>query len=1454
MSLPERVGRYRVQALIGTGGFATVLRAYDETLDDSVAIKILAENWATDPDLRERFIEEARLLRRIRSDDLVTVHDVGELEDGRPYFVMTFAERGSLSDRLESRATRGLDPPSARKLIETLAGGLGALHSAGIVHRDVNPRNLLIRPTGMFTEIRGRRAAATQVRAGLLGTDERLLLGDLGLAKDFLRSGEAGASVVGGTPDYVSPEQLDITRSVGPAADIYGATGVMFQALTGRRPPRPSALRAAVNTLDEGWRDFFVVGMAANPEERFADIEAWRDAALRLSDEAEALGSPGIPDRAVRISSNPYKGLAAFQPEDAALFFGRDELVGTLVERLGRDRVLTVGGPSGSGKSSAVRAGLVPAVAAGALPGSERWPVALFTPRSDPNAELTYQLARLSRSTTHTEVVVPGPLQGRPRDEARFLADEITDAFGGLLVVVDQFEELFTQNGRPDQEEFIATLGSITDPTESRVRLVIVVRADFYGAAAGFEWLAERITSNQVLVGPMTRAELRESIEQPAFAAGLRLEPGLVDQVLADGGNEPSALPLVSHAMAETWRRRNGSTLTLDGYITAGGVAGAIAQTAESVYGGRFDDVEKEVCRRLMLRLVAPGEGRSDSRRRVPMSSLDADEVPDRVAEVAAELVEARLLTVDEDSIEIAHEALLRTWPRLRQWIDDARDDLRMRQRISYAASEWISQERHPDLLYRGTPLQAALEWKEEHGDVLDGPGKEFLDASEEAYLAAERVAEEQERRARRIRRTAITVLATTTVAAFAASIVAFGALNQATSRFGQSLATQAAALVDSDPRAAAALAVEAIARGESESLDARTALVESAQRLESVAFAPAASPVVVGDALSIAVSPDGRLIATGTRDGSLQLWDDRSQPMGQPIPGHDKAINEISFTPAGDAVITAGDDGLILMWDVSQPREVPSPVVLGEAGRLAWSVDVAPDGSTAATASEDGIILIWDVERMEAVEPPLADSERDFLTVAFSPDGSLLLAGNGRGEVMGWSMPGREMILDPFNAHQSDVWEIVFDATGQFFATASSDGRVRIWETADGTLIGEPFQGAAQDVRGVQMLPGERVVAGDERGRVWTSDFTGAVRSSVPGPHRGQVVDASLGEETLASLGQDQRMQVWKAAGFPSAAVIDGFVEGAFGVAVSPSGDRIAVGDGEGGIVILSPDGEIVSELAGVHSGQVWGLSFDETGTSLASSGADGVVVVNDLTTGGSARYEIGSPVPVVLFDGERVIAGSADGVVRVFDAAGIVAELEGHLGGATGMAVSPDGMLAVSDRGGHLTIWDMANTSAPVEAFLADDNTVWNVAWSNDGDLLAAASADETALIWDVETMELVSMLAPHGQGALDLEFLDDGVTLAATSGDGSIRLWDIVLSRPVGAALIGHEDASWRIASFPDSSKFVTTGTDGSVRIWNVLDLSTACERVNGAFDEEHQRRSLGEGETPVGCATD
>ena len=536
-----------------------------------------------------------------------------------------------------------------------------------------------------------------------------------------------------------------------------------------------------------------------------------------------------VLDTAGRAASKqcPYLGLATFQPQDAERFFGRQQLTAELVARsaelLTRPGLLVVLGPSGSGKSSLVRAGLLPAVAVGALPANRSWawPRDLMTPGRRPLLELATRIASLAG-------IPAGALEADLRTDPTRITGAIRQALlttvrrhasagaepaatePRLVLIVDQFEELFTQC--PDENErrtFIKALcaaAGVAAPgvtvgsghtrkqglaREAPALVVMAIRADFYARTAAYPELVPQLQNNQVLVGPIDEAGLREVIERPAATAGLIVDAALVEVLLADLGvhahphttagatvddAQASAagagwdsyaaglLALLSYALQQTWGNREGRRLTVAGYRSTGGIDSAVARAADAVYEG-LDVKGQNVVHRVMVRLVSLGEGTPDTRRRVTLTELSGSDDSEEAVltrAVLSDLIEARLVTADADNLEITHETLLTAWPRLRQWLSQDRASLRIHRDVTDTAQHWEREGRDPSRLFRGTRLAVALDWAASHD--------EDLNAEERAFVAASR---RDQLRAIRRRRTSIALLAVSTLIATATAVIA---------------------------------------------------------------------------------------------------------------------------------------------------------------------------------------------------------------------------------------------------------------------------------------------------------------------------------------------------------------------------------------------------------------------------------------------------------------------------------------------------------------------------------------------------------------------------------------------------------------------------------------------------------------------------------------------------------
>ncbi|MFD7658637.1 helix-turn-helix domain-containing protein, partial [Actinosynnema sp. NPDC059797] len=410
----------------------------------------------------------------------------------------------------------------------------------------------------------------------------------------------------------------------------------------------------------------------------------------------------------------PYPGPAAFRPQDAALFSGREELAEHLVRRVHRDRFVAVFGASGAGKSSLLRAGLIAR--------SEDRPVLSMTPGCAPLEECAVALSALTGcpvAELHAE------LRADPENLHLRIRQVTAGSSADVLVVVDQFEELFTLCDDVEREAFLGALLHAARSPSSAARVVLGVRTDFRTRCAEHPALAEAMRDAEVLVGPMTTDELRAAITGPAEVCGYRLEGALVATVLAETGGHPGVLPLLSHALLETWRRRRGTTMTLAAYRETGGIAEAVARTADRTYEA-LDDAKRRIARDLFLRMVAADE-REDAKRVVHRDELDTGR---DTALVVERLIGARLVTADARGLEMTHEVLIRSWPRLRNWLDAGREGLGVHRRLGQAATSWDALGRDPGSLYRGVRLATAHDWVTNSGTHLNAVESAFLAAS----------------------------------------------------------------------------------------------------------------------------------------------------------------------------------------------------------------------------------------------------------------------------------------------------------------------------------------------------------------------------------------------------------------------------------------------------------------------------------------------------------------------------------------------------------------------------------------------------------------------------------------------------------------------------------------------------------------------------------------------------
>ncbi|WP_232109629.1 WD40 repeat domain-containing protein [Streptomyces buecherae] len=1095
---------------------------------------------------------------------------------------------------------------------------------------------------------------------------------------------------------------------------------------------------------------------------------------------------------------SPYRGLARFEPGDHTRFFGRDQLTAELLRRVADHRLVPVFGPSGSGKSSLLRAGLIPRLRQAAPDGGRPAAIRVLTPGEHPLRD--HAGALTARAV--------GPVARAP----------------DTVVVVDQFEEVFTLCADPaERAEFIDLLLAAGRPG-SGLRVVLAVRADFYGRFLEHGPLAAAARDAGLPIGPMGPEELREAIVGPATADGLVVERALTARLVKEAAGEVGALPLLSHALLETWRRRRGRTLTLEAYEATGGIQGALTQTAEELYA-RLPARQAAVVRRILLRLIAPGVGGPDTRRPVARRELDTGDRA-TAAEALEELARARLITVDEDRVSLAHEALIDSWPRLRRWVEEDRERLATHRRLTQDAAAWEELGRDAGALYRGARLSGAED------AFASAAARADLTALERDFLTASRAARDREqhaaaRTARRLGQFAATV----SVLLLVALVVGLTAWDQYRDSerereravhagrlaLSRQLAAQSATLLGDNPDLAALLAVHAYRASPTE---------EAAASLYAAADLPLRRRLPVGRAVaSVAFAPHGRTLAVSDRDGTVTLWDVASGRRRATLAGSAAGARSVAFSPDGRTLAAGcGPGGAVRLWDVSGQR--PRPGLDGPTAGAAW-VAFSPDGRTLATSGPRAPTRLWRV----ADGAPLAGLPRRGAPagpVAFGADGGLLIGAGGHGAVRLWDVargaPGARLV-----GHADAVAAVAASADGRTLASGSDDGTVRLWPPAGGPARAT-LRGHTGRVTSVALGPGGRNLASgatDGAVRVW--DVAGArARATFPG-HTGQVTSVAYapGGRLLASGSADGTVRVWDVAGGNSRTTLSGHTGGVGAVAFDPRGRNLASAGDDGTVRLWHRNvGRPHSVLRG-HTGRVGSLAYGPGGRSLAAGGVDdGTVSVWDARTGRRVARFAGAEgwaVWSVAFspDGRTLAAGGSRGTVRLWDVSTrtVRATLAGHSRRVRSVAFSPDGRtLASAGDDGRVRLWDTAS-GRPRGWLPARSRTVEALAFRPDGRELVVGGGDGTVRRWDTRGGRARFTFATRTSFLGAMALRPGGETLATGSGtDGTVRLWDLATGT-ARATLAGDARALRSLAYSPDGRTLATSSEDGAVKLWDV-----------------------------------
>jgi WD40 repeat protein/energy-coupling factor transporter ATP-binding protein EcfA2 len=1167
---------------------------------------------------------------------------------------------------------------------------------------------------------------------------------------------------------------------------------------------------------------------------------------------------PFDPDLAPELDDSlcPYLGLQTFGGSQKAIFFGRTILINEMVEKLKYGRFLAIVGPSGSGKSSVVQAGLLPQLQDGALHGSRAW---RYYPTIVPGAD---PLASLMRALKPEDVPMADwmvDITSQYEQNASHLVNLIDQTSDEPAVLfIDQFEELFTIcQDEQKRRAFIITLLNLVQAPKTRHTVIITMRTDLESSLVQIPALQAEYEKAQVRVTAMKANELREVIEKPAELVGLKFEENLVEELVGEVLGKPAALPLLQFTLLTLWERRDHNRVTWAAYRRIGGSGQALANSADAFYDN-LPPTDQTIARQILLGIIRPTvEQRITADRLTRALLCEKINQPNAdIERVIVALLDARLLrlipgaTPADDQIGLAHESVVTIWPRLMGWIEESRVAQRQRLRLATTAEQWQALGRPSGVLLSGLLLEEARQYEDlndletffvnaseaaAHREQLEREARQQRELEQARTLAeAERQrAEESNRAARRLAR----LSAALAVIFILALVAAFwAARNGAIARQNATTARDNAAIaeglrIEAEASAATAVAAQLTAQGDANlrataEANAREQrdVAETSAREAELARATAVASAAQAEASAAQAEANAREAEAQTRLATARELAAAAieQLSSDPQLGLLLAIEAVNRTlPVDDSAAAEAEDALYRALQASQLQMTLS-------GHTDWLSDVtfSPDGRYLATASYDNRVKLWDAQTGQELRT-FDDHSRVVNGLAFSPDSRLLASGGSDGFIIVRDLEtGDRMAV--INGNDGPVNSVAFGPDGIRLAAANANATVRVWDTRArrGIFNLRGHDAPVQDV--AFNASGNQLASAGEDGRIiiWNMENGSPVYSVNPSPDDPIAANAVAfnpeGNRVIAAY-NDGVARVWAFANDGLIFNLIGHASQVFDVAFSPDGQLMATASGDGKAKVWdAATGLNLYTLSG-HNGTVSAVIFSPDGSQLATASQDTTARIWNSESGLDvfvlSRHR--RPVNAAVFnaDGSLVATASDDRTARVWDAAtgSVLYTFPNHNGAVQSVAFSPNGeLLATAANDGYVRLWDLSNGLLRMP-LLPHNGPVYWVTFDADSNRLVTASEDGQVRIWNTLNSSLLQSFAQE-TAVNSAQFSPDQTQLATAGASGAVNLWD-VNSGELLQTLAGHAGPVNELAFSQDGRRLATAGGDGTARVWDL-----------------------------------